>query len=244
MAIKGLLIACLCCLSTALLGQHVLVEGMVIDADTKASLGSSHVVLNGLSGTTPDIDGKFQMKVAPGDTLLITHVGYNDQVVLIPATLREHHYFIRVGLIPATVQLDEVTVYQWPATVAAFKNEILAINPEEEDQIKIPGAYYGPRRPVEPGIGSPISFIASKLSRRARIHKQFLKRKQDILEHQHARARWNSDYVQEITGIEDEEELASFMEFCKFTDQYLGELVEYDLIVAINECYEDFKKHN
>ena len=35
--------------------------------------------------------------------------------------------------------------------------------------------------------------------------------------------------------IEDEEELASFMEFCKFTDQYLGELVEYDLIVAIND---------
>jgi len=178
------------------------------------------------------------------DTLLITHVGYNDQVVLIPAQLKEQRYLLRIGLVPTTVQLDEVTVYQWPAIVTEFKNKILATNPDAEDQIKIPGAYYGPRRAVEPGIGSPISFIASKLSKRARAHKKFLKRKQDIVEHQQARTRWNSEYVKEITGIENEEELTSFMEFCKFTDQYLGELVEYDLIVAINECYEDFKKHN
>ncbi len=223
--------------------RDIRMSGVVVDAQSKEPLQGAHLVLNHSQGTTPDIEGKFDLNVSSGDTLMISHVGYNDYLVPIPHNLIGTTYFLRIGLIPATVELDEVTVYLWPATVAQFKQELLALEVEEEERVKIPGAYYGPPKPVNPGVGSPVSFLYNKLSKRARQRREFMKKRQDIESNQQARSRWNTEYVKEITGIEDEQVLLNFMEYCKFTDRKLGELNDYDLITAINDCFLNFKSN-
>ena len=108
----------------------------------------------------------------------------------------------------------------------------------------IPGSYHGPPRPSKPGIGSPISFLQSKLSKKIRRRQEFLKKRAELENSQSARARYSAAYVHEITGIEDEKELEEFMEYCKFSDIWLADVNDYDLIVAINQCYKDFRSND
>ena len=112
---------------------------------------------------------------------------------------------------------------------------------EEEDRVIIPGSYHGPARPVNPGFGSPISFIQSKLSKKIRKRREFLKKRLELESNQQARSRYNTEYVKEVTGIEDKLELEEFIEYCKFTDLFLVDVNDYDLVVAINQCYKNFK---
>ncbi len=243
--IRGAIIWVMLLVSQIVWAQHqdpVLVQGQVLDAHNKTPLHGAHLVVNNTFGTTPDIEGNFTLQLSAGDTLMVSHVGYVDYLVPIPQNLNQNHYFLRIALSPATVELDEVTIYQWPATVEQFKQELLALEVEEEEKVIIPGSYQGPPRPVEARASSPVSFLYEKFSRRAKQRKAFQKKRLDIETHQKARARWNSDYVKEITGIEDEQTLVSFMEYCRLNDQKLGELNDYDLIAAINQCYQDFKE--
>ena len=125
----------------------------------------------------------------------------------------------------------------YPLTV---KQRILSTEVEEEEKVIIPGSAQGPPRPVDPGLGSPISFLQSKFSRRIRKRQEFLRKRPELQRRQKALSRYNPEYVQEITGIEDEKELEEFMEFCELTDDLIANINDYDFIVAINKCYKDF----
>ena len=218
----------------------VRLSGTILDAESGNALAGVHIISQRKAGTTTDFDGNFAMEVSKGDTVLITHVGYNHYLVPIPPNSQDE-LNLTIGLTPSLLELDEITIYQWPATVSEFKQRILATEVEEEGHVIIPGSYYGPPKPVNPGFGSPISFIQSKLSKKIRRRREFLKKRLELDSNRRARSRYNTEYVKEITGIKDKLELEKFMEYCKFTDRFLGDVNDYDLIVAINQCYRDFK---
>jgi hypothetical protein len=218
----------------------VILSGTILDAESRNPLAGVHIICLGKAGTTTDLDGKFTIHLLEGDTVQITHVGYIDNLVLVPQSTQDQ-LNLTIGLTPSLTELDEVVIYQWPATLSGFKQRILAMAVEEKDRVIIPGSYQGPPKPVNPGFGSPISFIQSKLSKKIRRRREFLKKRQDLESSKPARARYNQDYVQEITGIEDKKVLEDFMVYCKFTNLFLADVNDYDLIVAINQCYSDFK---
>jgi len=220
--------------------DQVRLSGTIVDGGNGHPIQGVHIICQRKAGTTTDLDGNFIIELSKGDTIRITHVGYNDYLVLIPIHSM-NEYSLTIALTQSITELGEVTIYQWPATVSEFKQQILAMEIEDEDQVIIPGAYRGPPKPINPGFGSPISFIQGKLSKKIRRRREFLKKRQEIESHQRVRSRYNTKYVKEVTGIEDKHELEEFIEYCKFTDLFLGEVNDYDLLVAINQCYEDFK---
>lgn len=214
--------------------------GKVLDMETGIPLTGVHLVNAQNGGTTSDIDGNFILKLSEGDTVIFTHIGYHDYLVPIPQGY-SGYLELEIGLTPAVMELQELLIYQWPTTIAEFKQRLLATVVEEDEKVVIPGSYHGPPRPSKPGIGSPISFLQSKLSKKIRRRQEFLKKRAELENSKSARARYSAEYVHEITGIEDEKELEEFMEYCKFTNIWLADVNDYDLIIAINQCYKDFK---
>ena len=214
-------------------------NGTIVDAENGAQLTGVHIVSNNFAATTTDIDGNFNLITGPGDTLLISHVGYNEYLVPIPEYAPDTME-LKIGLTASLTELDEVVIYQWPATLSQLKQKILELEVEDEG-VDIPGSYEGPPKPVTPGLGSPISFLQSKLSKKIRRRQEFLKKRQELEANQQALSRYNPQYVKEITGIESQQELDEFMTYFKLTDRFIAEVSEYDLIVAINQCYRDFK---
>jgi len=221
------------------LEQGTVLIGKVLDAETGIPLTGVHLVNVQNGGTTSDIDGNFRLTLSEGDTVIFTHIGYHDYLVPIPVGY-SGYLELDIGLTPAVTELSELLIYQWPTTIDEFKQRLLAAEVEEEEKVVIPGSNNQSPRPVKPGIGSPISFIQSKLSKKIRRRKEFQKKRAVLENTQSARARYSAAYVSEITGIDDEK-IDEFMEYCKLSDTWLAEVNDYDLIIAINQCYKDFQ---
>ena len=89
-----------------LFAQDRLLSGTVYDNSTGEPLPGATVVLKGTStGSTTDLDGKFSIQVASGETIVVSFVGYlNEELAVTDQT------DIRVSLVPDLTELSEVVV--------------------------------------------------------------------------------------------------------------------------------------
>ena len=64
-----------------LCAQNQTVTGLVVDVSGEPIIGATVMVVNGTVGTVTDIDGKFNIKVAPKSKLKVSFVGYTSQII-------------------------------------------------------------------------------------------------------------------------------------------------------------------
>ena len=86
-----------------LCAQNQTVTGLVVDVSGEPIIGATVMVVNGTVGTVTDIDGKFNIKVAPKSKLKVSFVGYTSQII---SDLKNP----RIELIEDQLKLDEVVV--------------------------------------------------------------------------------------------------------------------------------------
>ncbi|MCL4484152.1 MAG: carboxypeptidase-like regulatory domain-containing protein, partial [Bacteroidetes bacterium] len=86
--------------------QEKTISGTVSDATSKESLIGVTVLVEGTTnGTATDIDGKFTLRVTPGQKIVFSFVGYVPQTV----TVGQQTTF-KIALSPQSQGLDEVVV--------------------------------------------------------------------------------------------------------------------------------------
>ena len=86
-----------------LCAQNQTVTGLVVDVSGEPIIGATVMVVNGTVGTVTDIDGKFNIKVAPKSKLKVSFVGYTSQII---SDLKNP----RIELLEDQLKLDEVVV--------------------------------------------------------------------------------------------------------------------------------------
>jgi len=86
-----------------LCAQNQTVTGLVVDVSGEPIVGATVMVVNGTVGTVTDIDGKFNIKVAPKSKLKVSFVGYTSQII---SDLKNP----RIVLLEDQLKLDEVVV--------------------------------------------------------------------------------------------------------------------------------------
>lgn len=86
-----------------LCAQNQTVTGLVVDVSGEPIIGATVIVVNGTVGTVTDIDGKFNIKVAPKSKLKVSFVGYTSQII---SDLKNP----RIVLLEDQLKLDEVVV--------------------------------------------------------------------------------------------------------------------------------------
>ena len=86
-----------------LCAQNQTVTGLVVDVSGEPIIGATVMVVNGTVGTVTDIDGKFNIKVAPKSKLKVSFVGYTSQII---SDLKNP----RIVLLEDQLKLDEVVV--------------------------------------------------------------------------------------------------------------------------------------
>ena len=87
-----------------LCAQNQTVTGLVVDVSGEPIIGATVMVVNGTVGTVTDIDGKFNIKVAPKSKLKVSFVGYTSQII---SDLKNP----RIVLLEDQLKLDEVVVH-------------------------------------------------------------------------------------------------------------------------------------
>lgn len=221
----------------------IAIRGAIISKETGERVPFVHIInqTKGL-GTTSDLHGKFAIKVGPTDTLVFSAVGYEKLALILADEAINLDEPIQISLAPATYELDPVQVQAFKDE-AGFKQDILNMRLPEEKKIVIPGTYDGPRDPnARFSLASgPFSAVQNMFSKEAKEIKKYKEVIRDYPREKTIISKYNRQIVEEITGLKDEA-LNDFMLFCKVPDDFILTANDYEIVLAVNNCYKDFIK--
>ncbi|MGK7392972.1 MAG: carboxypeptidase-like regulatory domain-containing protein [Candidatus Cyclobacteriaceae bacterium M3_2C_046] len=215
--------------------------GEIINGENDKPAEFVHIVnKNTNQGTVSDAQGNFCINMSLSDTLVFSSVGYDRHYFSLSQEPEGNELYVKILLTPSTLELQSVEVFAYK-TAEEFKDAILKMEVEPEESITIPGSYTGPRREVKPTILNPISFVFGSFNKKqkeirklAEVQRKEAGKLRDLGE--------SYQIVKRITGLEDEQELDQFLEFCQISVKKLETSSEYDLALAINQCWEEYQE--
>lgn len=195
--------------------------------------------------------GAFSIKVNPADTIRISAVGFENYFL----TASKSNEPLVIYLATSTQQIDTIIVRAMPPK-ELFKQEFMSLELPEENKVElhIPERITALQLPFDPGeipvlapndIRAPgISFstfigsgkgINKMKKEEAEVNRH--KKMQEDLDRKYSNA-----FISKLTGLNEEEKIAELKKFCKFTNDFILNNSEYDIAVAIVDCYKEFEK--
>ncbi|WP_017729901.1 hypothetical protein [Nafulsella turpanensis] len=220
-----------------------ILEGRLLNAEDSSGIGFSHII-NNESGlrTASDAEGYFRLPVNAGDTLLVSSVTFGQKKVLAPA--KAGRLFI-IRLAPNVYELDEVVVNSLPSEQ---KLKELLLSMETPDGKPKPDLRLPEDLPVEViegtggvSVGGVFSGIAGRFSKKERGRKFLAEVEVKDTKKAYILTKYNRDIVKKITGLEDEEELDAFMQYCRLSENFLYEATEYEIHEAVLGYFKTFR---
>ncbi len=212
----------------------------------------AHIVIkNRPEGVVGDYYGNFRIGALPGDTLVISAVSYHNAYVPVPQGFNRTGYNVSITLQSDTINLAEVVVHPWPATLERLRREVLNHEPEDPlanldlhlpspAELKMLAAAAASRTPgmVTITAPGPISLFYDRFSKEARQKKAYA----EVMKKEQAGKRYNAEVIARVTGFKDPEEIKKFTDFCKLELSFILEASDYDLYAAITNCYKAYRE--
>ena len=221
--------------------------GNLYDADNFKSIEYAHIInIDGRNATISDSLGNFNLNVKPGDSLMISSIGYKTTYYRYTGPYQKA-VFRSIAMKEAVYPIDEVKVTPW-GTYEDFRRKFLSLDIKDPHENVHPLLYEGLNREPElkeeelnPGITSPITLIYSLFSQELQSKQklrelQKRKTKEDIL-----KDKFNREQVQELTGLEGQQ-LDRFMNYCNFSEAYILNTREYFILERVKKCYQRFTR--
>jgi hypothetical protein len=225
-------------------------EGYIIDEKTLGQIPLVHIYNERTHKTgVSDTIGNFRLKVKNGDTLVFSAIGYFLKTIYITdSLLREETVLIELS--PRIYKISEATVYAL-GTYEQFKQKVLALKlPETKtdklrkylrDLSKKTGKEVKYQQEMDKLTQGGVLFSVPILSPE---EKEMIKLKK-ILEKEKVQKiineKFNREIVADLTGLK-EEDLTEFIVFCNFSEKFLLETNQYDILVKVLEKLELYKK--
>jgi hypothetical protein len=137
--IKYILVVCIILISGNLLAQGQLepiyFSGFIVDSKHSDPMVGVHLYIPKAGrGSTTNSQGFFALATLPGDSIVISYVGYKKHVLKIPED-RDESYTVVIELIEDNTMLPVVEVHPYP-TEELFKEAFLALELEDEEMIR------------------------------------------------------------------------------------------------------------
>lgn len=221
---------------------RISVSGHIVDEQEQPVPFATVSVGHSGKGVVSDEEGFFFIKFPVSDTLILSTVAHRTQYLYFGDTATTENYDLKIRLSEEAYELQSVTVFAFKDEYA-FKKAILELDdlPEENEKIVIPGSYDGPRREVKPSVMSPVSLVASIFSKRAKYEREAREKIAASKRSNALAQQYSRELVGKVTGLE-EEKLDKFMTYCQMKDVFRERPNEYEVIVAINQCFSDFRQ--
>jgi hypothetical protein len=227
--------------------DKVKLSGYILNNEDLTPISGVHVLNNQSQiGAISDEKGYFTISMSRADTILFSAIGYQTHTLVLDASSTSATQLVQIKLSPKTYQLQEVDVRAIP-TENTFKKDFLSLNLPDQPQLALPsvrglklaeGIYTIPTGGI--AISGPFSFFYNKFSQEARE----IKRANGVFSNEARKkayeAKFNVQLVHRVTGLKDQE-LEEFMKYCKLSEaQVLNANNEYEIVLAINDCYKSF----
>ncbi len=233
-------------LATVAHAQKVSVSGYIFeklsDGDTTLPAGNVNVInLRDYSGTVSSRTGFFKFNIEPGDTLIFSSISHHADTFICPLKNYLTKYYISVVLKPEYYELNPIEVYG--KDFEGFKHDFVHL--EVKDTVFIRLAPQWQFEPVKEGFGitinGPLTALYNAFSKQGRE----LKKLELLLAAEREQAYLDSVYKRPVVlhFLElSESQIDELVGFCNFSKQYVNKSTDYELLLALEHCYQEYKK--
>gem|GEM_PF-535372 len=232
--------------------EKVVLKGKVLDFITSQPLENTciHNMSTG-SMTFCDKNGDFAILVRKTDTLIISCVGYDMEMLVMHDSLLVSKERISIRLLVRAFMLRNVTIYAmkpYPLFIKDITKEI------PNKKIDVPGIEISreERTGYDPNNGnllrgtplaSPITALYNAFSRKAKMDRMYADLVQNQGEVLRLQKKYNPEIVQRLTQLEGNQ-LEDFMVYCSFTYYLLVVSSDREIEQMITEKFIQYKKEN
>jgi hypothetical protein len=225
-------------------------DGKIINKETCRSLSLVHIFNERTRKTTiSDTSGNFTIDVGMGDTLVFSSIGYFYKVVYITGSMVNKRLAI-VEMKPRKYEVPEAKIVVL-GTYEQFRQKLLSLKlPKTRTDILRESL-----QKVSKEVAMEVEYnrkmdrmtqggnlLCVKILTPEEIQMIQLRKIREKEKIQKAiEEKYNRKIISEVTGLEDKE-LTEFMVFCNFSDEFLLESTQYDILIKVLEKLKEFKK--
>jgi hypothetical protein len=227
-------------------------KGKIMDGSTGSEVGFGNVLnysrhINSYSNSS----GEFVLDAGKGDTLVFSALGYYYKKVIVSDSLLRSFLPVKFVMMPRTYEITEAHIFAM-GSYDAFRRKILDHNePRTKTQVLAEKLSDISRNAARDAFNTAqanrkldgITLLTVPIRSPEEKERIALAR---ILEQEKIRdqiyQKFNPEVIKKVTGLKEDDDIIEFIVFCDFSDQYLLQVNEYDLMTRIAMKYEAFKK--
>jgi len=222
--------------------SKITLNGEIVDAVDNSPVPFVHIINTSTAqGTASNIEGRFTIQMLATDTLMFSAIGFEKYIFTLSDDVDTKSINMTIVLDASSMELEPVKIFAYKDE-HSFKRAIIEMDlPEEKPKrMQLDGFYYGPRKESKISALSPISFIASRVSKRAIEKRKYAKVTAEYDKWiANVYNKYNPQFVQEVTGLPDDK-VEDFMKFCKLGVSFIALSSEYEVVVAIQKCLGEY----
>ncbi|MDX2195458.1 MAG: carboxypeptidase-like regulatory domain-containing protein [Cytophagales bacterium] len=225
---------------------YVEIKGTVVRRDSLTPIyGAAIFNKTNMLGTISNIKGNFKMRIKRGDTVLISHLSYHPQELIVHDTTGLSTEKILVQLIEKSYKLATIDVRSLRSS--KYKNNDIGMRRTDNITYDM-GTFYIQGTPYYGNAGSQnnigLMSVGIPIWDPKEINREQQRRKVAELEaldrkKKYMNFKYNKNVAGKLTGLKGNE-LTNFMNFCKPSEKFLLTATDYDVAYYILDCYDKF----
>jgi hypothetical protein len=215
-------------------------KGRIVDSDNNPVLFAHVVNLHRKIKVITDSTGYFKLNVIKKDTLRITGIGFNTKYIEVKEKPKSDTLIHYITLEKKVYDLPTVDVYELRWQI--FKSEFMEQKVEEDKTAKRISNWMANLVPSDElrmifqgsrGPGFTIPYKSKAERSRKKVAK--LELRSSIIS-----PKFNDKLITNLTGLKGKD-IYRFLQYCNFSEEFLIQSTEYEIIEAILAKWEEFK---
>ena len=227
------------------------VTGKVESESSKTSLQNVHVLnLSKVVGTITDEQGVFEINASINDTLYFSYIGYKPLKIIVTNDLMKYEdNDLTFNLTELALALEEVVITPYRLTgylEIDVKNAPINSSPRYRI-IGLPNLGYEGGRRTRSGISrvlgaifNPADFLNSLFKRNPKKMAKLRLIREDEEIKSLLSTKFDREVLVQLLGI-PKIDINEILRNCSFSDTFIKEANDLQIMEAINECYDEYK---
>tara|TARA_B100002052_G_scaffold270626_1_gene270929 strand:- start:5227 stop:6003 length:777 start_codon:yes stop_codon:yes gene_type:complete len=245
------LLFCLLCTITYSQDSKNRVRGKVQSESSKSILQNVHVLnLSKVFGTITDGEGIFEINASVNDTLYFSYIGYKPLKIVVTNDLIKYEgNDLTFNLTELALALEEVVITPYRLTGYLdidVKNAPINSSPRYRI-IGLPNLGYEGGRRTRSGISkvlgaifNPADFLNSLFKRNPKKMAKLRLMREDEEIKNLLSTKFDREVLVQLLGI-PKVDINEILRNCSFSDTFIKEANDLQIMEAINECYDEYK---
>ena len=245
------LLFCLLCTITYSQDSKNRVRGKVQSESSKSILQNVHVLnLSKVFGTITDGEGIFEINASVNDTLYFSYIGYKPLKIVVTNDLIKYEgNDLTFNLTELALALEEVVITPYRLTGYLdidVKNAPINSSPRYRI-IGLPNLGYEGGRRTRSGISkvlgaifNPADFLNSLFKRNPKKMAKLRLMREDEEIKKLLSTKFDREVLVQLLGI-PKVDINEILRNCSFSDTFIKEANDLQIMEAINECYDEYK---